>query len=393
MRTFHALFCTCGRRKSYEDCCRPLHYLPLTQFRPSSGRNELFSLPSFTERDALKDLTSRLFTWPGYIVYLNSIRTAGKVNQIVNDSLYQARFILKRPGFSRYSDRAINFHENDGDSHFRVRNVEGRFGKSKEVVLKINEDSNSLKGCLDARGFITSVVYGPFAANSFEHAEYLASMRILKALSLLSLRFDSPLNVRTLQLEHLASGQMRQLQVVPDWEVSIPELIKINTSELMMLCSSFYREGLNSSSVLYAFLCYYKVITVVRHARRTHFKEARFPKERLPASEAEALSWIKEIFFVKEIHLHEHFLLNLIPEGVRWGMSFGEIIDSVLRPKRHEIAHALEDDPETLDPDDPNAIHEVRLMLPLIKLIARFMARNTYPDLLSPARSADFSSF
>ncbi len=381
-------FCTCGRVKRYEDCCRPLHYLPFSQFR----RQCTPTIPrTHVKEEPLPSHVGDLLTWPRYIIYLNGGRTKPSSEQITDTTLYLVRLTLKRSGYGEHPDRVFNLSESQGMSHFRIRDEHGRFGRTRSFSVTVNEDQVSILGVVDKNGYLTAVTYGPFQASSFEEAEYKGHFSLAKALSLLSLRFDSPLEGKLLSIEQLFSGRIRYLQMVPDWEISVPPIIRVSSGSFMQSSASFYREGLASLSPLYSFLCFYKCISVVRYARKHEFPGINFSKdynEKLPPNEKAALPWLKQLFFGVAVTWNENFLRNLIPAGVSWGMSFGQIIENTLRPQRNKIAHACEDpSAETIDPDDPESAHEIRLMLPLIKLICRTMLKNTYPELLSQAKA------
>lgn len=381
--------CTCGRQKTYEECCRPLHYLPFSQYKPpiraakgSENQKEVIRDPK------LQQSVIDLLTWPRHQVYMHGQVEDGVTPVTEDHRAYSFSVALRRPGYGLKSDRVLNLDVDKGASHFRVHDANNRFGSWNTLRLSIDGDSNKLEGSVDSEGYLTHLRYGPFEAASFREAEWLGSVRSQRAASLLAMRFESPLDFGDIRIEQLATRKVLVVVRVPDWEVRVPTHIQVNVPEMMHRCAAFYREGINAQSPLYAFLCFYKVITTIRKARKQSFPHRNFQKEfkeNLPDDEVAALQWLRTLHFVESISWTDKYLLGFLPDGVRWGMSFGEVFEKVLRKKRHEIAHAFEENSVTIDPDDVSETYKVLLMLPLIKAIARTMAKNTYPHLLSPA--------
>ena len=120
-----------------------------------------------------------------------------------------------------------------------------------------------------------------------------------------------------------------------------------------------YREALNSTSTVYRFLCFFRIIESLYHRRDRLREEARQkgetlrrPRELIPRQATEFVPWLNAIFPVR----HEWDDLDLAsifqPEAI--GRKIRRLYQDDLRLVRNSIAHALLEDSRELvaSPDD-----------------------------------------
>ena len=149
--------------------------------------------------------------------------------------------------------------------------------------------------------------------------------------------------------------------------------------------ASMYREGMNSNSGFYRFLCFYKIIESIplrrgrtNEAAKKAGQDVRRFHEIIPANEAELLVLLKQLYPWRQ-QWDSLALGQLVPSEVL-GKKIGQVRDKYLNPLRVGIAHALLRTGEiriTLDKLDH--IQTVNKWLPLCRILARMMLRNEFP--------------
>ena len=162
-------------------------------------------------------------------------------------------------------------------------------------------------------------------------------------------------------------------------------------------CAALYREGLGSSSDLYAFLCFFKIIEAIEGLNALDTTDARQRGEQppkhirhvMPGADDEVRELALDIFPAYYIW-NSIELSNIAPRETR-GQKFFVIRDKHLTPLRHAIAHGLLNAEGLTDVDDPNLHEQVKYWLPCARFIARRMlAVQFFPTLLqSPGQSTE----
>lgn len=151
------------------------------------------------------------------------------------------------------------------------------------------------------------------------------------------------------------------------------------------LYASIYREGLNSSSAFYRFLCFYKIIESLitkrgreSAARKQAGQDPRRPYEVIPQRTEEILALLQRLYPWRKAW-DRMAVSHLFPNEVL-GQKVTAVRDKFLRPLRVGIAHALLDTGEiTVVLDKMEYVQAVNKWLPLCRICARWMLLSDFP--------------
>ena len=288
---------------------------------------------------------------------------------------YVVTVILRRQG-APDTPRAVQLDAQlmEGDSHLHfpegfVRKGLAENGSPVMVVHEPSKDGDVIEFLLVPNKWqrLGKVVV-PLEADTFEEAFGKAYGTLMPILCDLSYRYDVPLDV--LQVNVFERTTLTHMaQKMPDYREARlhdrpfgEEGMDYSALPLYPTLAYLYREGLNSSSVNYGFLCFYKVIEGIlklRKQRASRGERRRYDNEKIEGEIAE--------HFPEEFHRKR----------------FGFAIEK-MAPIRDRIAHAF------LDKDGPDVEHydtlEERLKLETeasshrvrAREIVRVMMRNEY---------------
>ena len=221
----------------------------------------------------------------------------------------------------------------------------------------------------------------------FRDAEHRAYRALAPSLSSISTYLDIPMHVWRILITELASRAVHIGITASYREVSFALAPDGTMSVEFRAFSSLYREGLESKSSVYRFLCFFKVAEGIRLLRSRRAKEARAngrpftrPDERVPRDELEFVPWLLDIFPTQ--HEWDEMALEAIFQPEARGRRFGDLLKHKLCDLRDDIAHALTDKSGAVTLSVDEALHLERLnkWLPLMKCIVRRMLRNEFPD-------------
>ena len=245
-------------------------------------------------------------------------------------------------------------------------------------------------GYPDASGFLSHLV-GRCQARDFQDAYRKAFRAVAPILSNWSLQLDIPVFVYQVDLTEMASGTKRMtfnrpFQTSP---LALPSNAALNPD--FRGYAALYREALNSNSLVYQFLCYFKIMESVRKRRERLGGEARArgetflrPPEVFPAAAGELTVWLNALFTVRPPVWDEMVMESLLLPEVA-GKKFGTIIERELIPLRTSIAHALFEGAElSLSVDVAETHEKVNRVLPVIKCMVRRMLKNEFPSEFLP---------
>jgi hypothetical protein len=253
-------------------------------------------------------------------------------------------------------------------------------------------------GTANDKGFLAKVAVKEFDAASFHDAHEKAYRAATVMLSNLSLQLDMPLLIFQQDIQEVSTGSHWMVVVNPSFE--IPPLIDsaMTGSAEFRSYASIYREALNTNSLLYMFLCLYKITEGIRKKRVAKEREAakkgkeyRAPAEVVPRDSAEFVPWLNSLYSVapewKEWHLGTIF-------GREAGRRFLDLIgeDGPMTKLRNEIGHAFtaSSGKEVTNLDSRGFQVEVERWLPLLKCMARRMLRNEFPTEFLPWLKDEF---
>lgn len=220
------------------------------------------------------------------------------------------------------------------------------------------------------------------SASSFQEAENVAFREVSPFLSVLSFELDVPVRLAQLDVTQLSTENTSMNYVCPFPDM-VPTGSGANNSPYLQSLLSLYREGINSNSQNYQFLCWYKMVEGINWKREeeTAKLKADLPKkfpERLEETAVEQRKRFAEIFPVLQgSAIADANYDYIVPEEVR-GWKFNRVREKHLEPIRNKIAHMLSEPSGdlSLSPDSRENSREITKWLTLLRLIARVMALN-----------------
>jgi len=304
---------------------------------------------------------------------------------------YRAVFTLAKPGIPLTRENSQLPHEQlRGDSYLAIappayRHPSLPSADRLDITATTPQGEITFEGIPNDAGFLAQLRC-EFEAPNLREALLRASRALAPALSDISIRLDVPTTIGQIDTLELRT-ETRQTRLITT-PASIPLCIPglRAPSDEFRLYASLYREALNSLSLRYQFLCYYKIAEGVS-ARRRRLAAAAASQgtvpartvERMPATLEDRAAWFSSLFsFVPDV---DDFILdNTFPVEVL-GKKLSYVRERHLRPIRLRIAHAALDSGEiALSPDDPDEEMDLMKWLPLAKCIARLMIRNEFPN-------------
>jgi hypothetical protein len=308
---------------------------------------------------------------------------------------YQVVFTLKRD----ITDvQGLSFERGvPGDSHVLFAKPEAqRTGADADqmIVFSSHTDANGvhmveIRGKANREGRLGKLSV-QVQAGSFSEAENIAFAAVSPFLSVLAFELDVPLRLSQLDVTQCSTqnASMNYLCPYPDM---VPTGIEQNNSPYIQSLLSLYREGINSNSQNYQFLCWYKVIEGINARRASDgatVKKAlpqKFP-ERLEEGAIDQRKRFAEIFpIIRAIGTADQNWDHIVPDEVR-GWKFNRVREQKLEAIRHKIAHMLTEASGdlSLSPDFRENTREITKWLSLLRFIARVMIINESERLPKP---------
>ncbi len=307
--------------------------------------------------------------------------------------LYEVTFVLHCPGYRLQPESQLSLASGlRGDSHLAImkpsHSSSWNFNVSKiQITARTEDEVFKFVGLPNAKGHLGKFISTPFHANNWRHAEEIAYRAIALYLSLTSVNLDIPLEIGHRETKELSTGSISTSFVSP----LLVAPIVTNATPISMpefrSYAALYREALNTNNPVFEFLCLFKIIESLR-ARRTRLeREARKtnvaytpPSEILPGTLAQIKTWLESIFYVRR-DFDLATLDSAVPADLR-GLPAADVIKNVLKPLRHNIAHALigSEGELPLSADDLLHTHKVTSRLLVTKCLVRRMLKNDFPD-------------
>lgn len=388
--------CPCGSGKKYKRCHgssstqQTQRATPVLTQMPKTTPQPKISLPGLP--GAQQHLLMRAFFKDP-----DDPRNTGGPEGIPGN--YTVTFTLNRPGFALAAENHFLPASNlKGDSHLAIAKPALAFldgQESDQLYFECNTPNGyfGFRGTPNEKGFLAKVESEPFEALHFSDAALKAHRAIASVFSGMSVYSDVPVNIYQFDVCELRTGSIRMSVRMPFREVP-GGMPPIELSEEHQKYSSLYREGLNSNSSNYQFLCLYRIIEGLRERRqRLRGELAREAKQRgeSPPSYGEEK--------IPKDRLQQLQLLNSVyPNPRRWSE---EALDSVfiipvldrrignlihkgeeLHKLRNQIAHAVLDSSEgVISIDNGLDIDKVEAWLPITKFLARYLLKEAFPDM------------
>jgi hypothetical protein len=318
---------------------------------------------------------------------------------------YSAMVTLSRPGIPLTGEYEHAFQNGlAGNSHLAITRPAflppGDAGATQIQGRGTGVDGvqHQWTGFPNERGFLATIRIEPYDASDFFDAEYRGYRVIAPALSNWAAHLDIPMHVAQIDVLELRTGN-RQASLKNPWrEVPWAVAGQVALEAEYRSAVSFYREALESSSAVYRFLCFYKIIESilalrVRRGREAPRKGLPFsrPPEVVPAKIEDVIPWLNGIYTVRPVNWDPLMVDEVFHPEAR-GKTFEELTRSgdrrkpggPLRQLRHDIAHGLWTEGGgallTMSADELLNHARVQRWLPLTRCIVRYMLKHEWPD-------------
>jgi hypothetical protein len=301
---------------------------------------------------------------------------------------YLVQFLLARPGYPIRREREANFiDEAVGTSHVKIAKPEVDRGITDvhRLAVTLFPKNYQVLGIPDKNGFLGKLTCELEADNS-QAAEVEAYGSLAPILSSWSMNLDVPIHVETIQVTNLTSHVSSLRVVTPHFEMNFATGgAHPHFRDEFCQYASIYREGLNSNSAFYRFLCFYKIIEslIAKRGREASDRKSAGQNpsrmyEVIPAKDADMLALLKRLYPWRN-SWDKMALSQIFPADVL-GQKVTAIRDRHFRPLRLGIAHALLDSGEiTVVLDKIEYVRAVNKWLPLCRISARWMLLTDFP--------------
>lgn len=333
---------------------------------------------------------------PGDLVAINRFKGTDPRNNVPLQGApgdYQVTFVLCRPGYKLLPETQVSFATGlTGDSHLAITKPAftppGNPDADQIKIYGRTEDGVfTFTGYPNAKGFLGKLISDTFKARDRQDAKRKAYRALAPSLSNWSAHLDIPLEIFQVDSTEIATGNSQVSHTNPYWEVPFATTPTAELKADFRGYAGLYREALASSSTVYRFLCFFKIIEGLRARRKRIEREAKKQgatvanvKEMLPADIAGVGPWLNAIFPISG-KWDPMAIDSAIPPEVR-GQETSSVIENVLYPLRDNIAHALisKTGELTMSADELLHTQQVNKFLSLTKCIVRRMLKNDFPS-------------
>jgi hypothetical protein len=302
---------------------------------------------------------------------------------------YKVQILLSKPGFPLWPENEHKFIDGIiGDSHFCItKPLKDRSENDADTMLlqSIGKYGKIVfKGLSHSEGRLGKFEVDELMAESFNEAESSAYGTIARFLSAWSTHLDIPLHVATIQVTELATHIHSVRARGPHREMTTGGGAVQPLADEYCHYASMYREGLNSNSSFYRFLCFFKIIEGLSARRnRINAELVKQDKEpvRIKSSIPEDRDGLKSI--LKQVYpwmpsWSDQAIIETFPVAVR-GKRLSQIKDQ-LNKFRVGIAHAILDTGEiTISIDQLPHIQQINVWLPVCRIFARLLMKEAFP--------------
>jgi hypothetical protein len=225
-------------------------------------------------------------------------------------------------------------------------------------------------------------------ASGFAEADRIAFGAVSSFFSTLAFELDVPVRLGQLNTEQTTTQNASMTYTCPYPDVHLTAA-GTNLSNLAYIQSllSLYREGINSNSANYQFLCWYKVVEGINWKRNEELSvqpsaakvsfNLKF-REALPDTREAIRRVVAEVFpLVDPTGVNDERLDHVAPSEV-FGWRYNRIRQERMEDIRDKIAHMLSEPGGdlSLSPDTRSHQTEVVRWLSLLRMMARVMIQN-----------------
>lgn len=306
---------------------------------------------------------------------------------------YKVIFTLSRPGFSPLPDSEFSVADHlKGDSHLAITKpamIDLNFPDADAINLSVATENGrfNFTGRPNRNGFLAGIELDEIEAENCKQAAVKAYHALMPTLSSFSLFFNIPLNIYQVDVTELRTNSRLFTMLMPFRNTPLTAVPFDQLSEELLRYASFYREGMNSSSPNYQFLCYFKIIEGLRKRRERLTNEAKDrgeqiqsrPRPIIPETPEDQAKWVDSLFPVRW-QLDELALNSIFPSEA-CGRKVADVVQKELTMIRHRIAHGLLDGGEpAASIDHMPDVDEVDRWLPLTKCLSRLHIKMEFPE-------------
>ncbi|MBZ5490542.1 MAG: SEC-C domain-containing protein [Acidobacteriia bacterium] len=376
--------CPCGSGKIFKKCCG------------AKTSNSTRDAPAPISLNTSNNRTIMgLSGEPGHLHVINQFKGDDPRNHAPlqgSPGQYTVTFVLNRPGYNLQAENQFSFATGlEGDSHLAV--TKPAFvppGNPEADRIKIYGQTEDGKfvftGYPNKRGFLGKLISDSFEALSRNDAQQKAFRALAPSLSSWSAHLDIPLKIYQVDTLEITTGNSQMSYSNPFWEAPFAIMPTAELKAELRGYAGLYREALGSSSNVYTFLCFFKIIEGLRARRKRLERQAKktgtaitLPNEVLPTNADDVRKWLNAIFPIR-FEWSALALDSAVPPEVR-GQQVSTVIESTLDPLRDNVAHALLSNKGelTMSADELLHVQQVNKWLALTKCISRRMLKNDFP--------------
>jgi hypothetical protein len=245
---------------------------------------------------------------------------------------------MSRPGFALWPETEFKFIDSLlGESYIAIAKPLIERGEKDAVEVRLEATTPhgkvTFRGLPNDQGFLGKFEV-ELMASSFADAEAVAYGSLAPFLSSWALHLDIPVNIHTIQVTELSTSIHSVRARMPHTEMTFAGGVTPHLTDEFCHYASVYREGMNSNSSFYRFLCFFKIIEsiVARRARMNADRAAAgLPisrvQEFMPSTNAEAQKVLEQIYPWKRTWNDVNFD-ELFPAEVR-GKKIGNVADKI----------------------------------------------------------------
>lgn len=385
--------CWCGSRKKAKNC----HGLTTDEYARQRRTGQQPATPLEPAKPTL-NISQKPWGVPGEDHQLWVVpvmggekpeESGGKIRGA--SGLYNVQLLLSRPGYPFTAEREHKFIDDIvGDSHIVIAKPakERKPEDVDHVELQATGHGKQIifKGIPNDKGYLGKLIVAQVAATGFDSAEATVYEALAPFLSAWALHLDIPVHVETIQVTNLQTHTHSLRVRTPSFEMTFAGGVSPQLTDEFCEYASLYREGMNSNSGFYRFLCFYKILESL-NVRRGRINEAakkagqpiHRPREVMPRNEVELVALLKEVYPWRQ--QWDTFALTQIMPAEAMGKRLNGIREKYLNPLRIGIAHALLKSGEIrITLDKLEHIQEVNKWLPLCRILARIMMNHEFPN-------------
>lgn len=307
---------------------------------------------------------------------------------------FRVQFLLARPGRLKFSDQTPSFLSTDvvGDSHLGIGDPKSRGKDGDEIIgmtLQTHGDNwhITFKCLLNDEGYIGKIVAESIDARDYLQAESVAYEALTFFLSSWSLILDIPVLVETVQVTDLTTHTEMLRIRAPYVEMKPGGGTVAALSKEFRQFASVYREGMNSESPFYRYLCFYKIAESVYVRRNENAKQARLRGEQ-PRRYSEdvslstdAVKGLLSLLYPWRNDWDDELTMDQILPADAKGKKFKAIKNEYLEPLRDRVAHALMRTGKIeIVADRLEDVNAVTKWLPLLRIWVRLLLKIEFPS-------------